>query len=79
MLIYSGLLVIKSLKSNHCMHKLYANFVRILEACKQYSEVLMNDKGNMPKFGVIPKLRDLEVIGLGDHGLRQRVLSVQSA
>ena len=46
------------------MHNLYANFVRILEVCKQYSQDLVNDKGNMPRCGVVPKFSDLEVIAL---------------
>lgn len=63
-LIFSNLVVVKTLNSNHCMHSLYANFVRILEVCKQYSLDLVNDKGNMPRRGVIPKFSDLEVIAL---------------
>ncbi len=31
------------------MHSLYANLVRILEVCKQYSQNLVNGKGNMPR------------------------------
>jgi len=56
--------VIKTLNSNHRMHNLYANFVRILEVCNQYSQDLVNDKGNMPRCGVVPKFSDLEVIAL---------------
>ena len=63
-LIFSNLVVIKTLNSNHRMHNLYANFVRILEVCKQYSQDLVNDKGNMPRCGVVPKFSDLEVIAL---------------
>ena len=37
------------------MHNLYANFVRILEVYKQYSEDLVNDKGKMPRCSVIPR------------------------
>jgi len=46
------------------MHNLYANFVRILELCKQYSQDLMNSMGNMTKCSVIPKFSDREVIVL---------------
>ena len=46
------------------MHNLYANFVRILEVRMQYSQDLVNDKGNMPRCGVVPKFSDLEVIAL---------------
>ena len=55
-------MVAKTLNSNHPMHYLFANFVRILEVCKQYSEDLLSDKDNMPRCGVISKFSDLEVI-----------------
>ena len=46
------------------MHNLYANFVRILEVCKRFSQDLVNDKGNIPRCGVVPRFSDLEVIAL---------------
>ena len=46
------------------MHDWYANFVKILDVCKQYSQDLVNDKGNMPRCSVVPKFSDLEVIAL---------------
>ena len=36
-LIFSNLVVIKTLSSNHRMYNLYAKFVKILEICKQFS------------------------------------------
>ena len=42
-LIFSNLVMIKTLNSNHRMHNLCANFVRILEVCKQYSQDLVSD------------------------------------
>ena len=42
-LIFSNLVVIKTLSSNHRMYNLYAKFVKILEICKQFSENLVND------------------------------------
>ena len=63
-LIFSNLVVIKTLNSNHRMHNLYANFVRILEVCKRFSQDLVNDKGNIPRCGVVPRFSDLEVIAL---------------
>ena len=63
-LIYSNLVVTKSLNSNHRMHNLYANFVRILGVCKRFSKDLVNDKGNMPRCGVVPRFSDLEVVAL---------------
>ena len=42
-LIFSNLVVIKTLSSNHRMYNLYTKFVKILEICKQFSENLVND------------------------------------
>ena len=38
-LIYSNLVVTKSLNSNHRMHNLYANFVKILDVCKSFRQI----------------------------------------
>ena len=38
-LIFSNLVVIKKLSSNHRMHNLYTKFVKILEICKQFSKI----------------------------------------
>jgi len=46
------------------MHNLYANFVKILEICKDFSKDLVNDQGNLPRRGVVPRFSDLEVISL---------------
>ena len=35
-LIFSNLVVIKKLSSNHRMYNLYTKFVKILEICKQF-------------------------------------------
>lgn len=48
-LIFSNLVVFKSLSSNHRMHNLYTKFVKILEICKQFSENLVNAQGNMSR------------------------------
>ena len=63
-LIFSNLVVIKTLSSNHRMYNLYAKFVKILEICKQFSENLVNDSGNVPRRGPVPKFSDLEVVAL---------------
>ena len=63
-LIFSNLVVTKSLNSNHRMHNLYANFVKILDVCKSFSTNLVNELGNLPRPGVVPKFSDLEVIAL---------------
>ena len=44
-LIFSNLVVIKTLSSNHRMYNLYTKFVKILEICKQFSENLVNESG----------------------------------
>ena len=63
-LIFSNLVVIKKLSSNHRMHNLYTKFVKILEICKQFSENLVNESGNVPRRGPVPKFSDLEVVAL---------------
>lgn len=45
-LIFSNLVVIKTLSSNHRMYNLYTKFARILEICKKYSENLVNESEN---------------------------------
>ena len=63
-LIFSNLAVkIKTTKIT-AMHNLYANFVKILEICKHFSQDLVNNKGNITRPGVVPKFSDLEVIAL---------------
>ena len=46
------------------MHNLYANFVKILEICKNFSINLVNELGNIPRPGVVPRFSDLEVVAL---------------
>ena len=52
-LIFSNLVVIKTLSSNHRMYNLYAKFVKILEICKQFSENLVNESANYGDKGYI--------------------------
>ena len=62
--IFSNLVVkIKTTKIT-AMHNLFANFVKILEVCKYLAKDLVNDKGNIPRPGVVPRFSDLEVIAL---------------
>ena len=63
-LIFSNLVVFKTLSSNHRMHNLYTIFVKILEICKQFSENLVNESGNVPRRGPVPKFSDLEMVAL---------------
>ena len=46
------------------MYNLYTKFVKILEICKQFSENLVNESGNVPRHGPVPKFSDLEVVAL---------------
>ena len=63
-LIFNNLVVIKTLSSNHRMYNLYTKFVKTLEICKQFSENLVNESGNVPRRGPVPKFSDLEVVAL---------------
>ena len=63
-LIFSNLLVTKTLSLNRCMYNLYTKFVKILEICKQFSENLVNESGNVPRRGPVPKFSVLEVVAL---------------
>ena len=38
------------------MHNLYAEYVKILDICKQFSKNPVNEQGNVPRRGVVPKL-----------------------
>ena len=46
------------------MHNLYTKFVKILGICKQFSNNLVNEQGNIPRRGPVPKFSDLEIVGL---------------
>ena len=65
--LYISLIVSNFVVSNQhgylslVMHNLYANFVRILERCKDFSKDLVNERGNLPRRGVVPRFSDLEV------------------
>lgn len=46
------------------MRNLTANFGKILDICKEFSKNLVNERGNLPRRGVVPRFSDLEVIAL---------------
>ena len=46
------------------MRNFIANFVRILGICKDFAGNRVNELGNVPRCGVVPKFSDLEVIAL---------------
>lgn len=62
--IFSNLVILKTLSYNIRMHNLYANFVKIFEICKHFSQDLVNEHGNVPRRGVVPKFSDIEVVSL---------------
>ena len=46
------------------MRNLAAKFGIFLDICKKFSKKLVDERGNMPRRGVIPRFSDLEVIAL---------------
>ncbi len=65
-LIFSNLMVTKPLNTIYLlMRNFIANFVRILGICKDFAGNRVNELGNVPRCGVIPKFSDLEVVALG--------------
>lgn len=46
------------------MRNFIANFVRILGICKEFAGNRVNNLGNIPRCGVVPKFTDLEVMVL---------------
>ena len=64
--IISKLVVIKLLRTIVLlMRNFIANFVRILGICKDFAGNRVNELGNVPRCGVVPKFSDLEVVALG--------------
>lgn len=47
------------------MRNFIANFVRILGNCKDFAGNRVNELGNVPRRGVVPKFSNLEVMALG--------------
>ena len=46
------------------MHNLYAIFEKFLNICKQVAGNLVNESGNVPRRGVVPRFSDLEIVAL---------------
>lgn len=64
--IISKLVVAKLLRTIALlMRNFITNFVRILGICKDFAGNRVNELGNVPRCGVVPKFSDLEVIALG--------------
>ena len=64
LLICSILEELKLLISNQHMHNLYAIFAKFHDICKQFADNLVNERGNIPRRGVVPRFSDLEVVAL---------------
>ena len=61
-LIFCNLVVSKSLSTHIIvMHNFVTKFRKILEICKQFAGNLVNEKGNVPRCGVVPIFSDIEV------------------
>ena len=63
-LTFSNLVASNIKLYNQIMCNLYAKYVKILEICKHFSRNLVNEKGSVPRRGVVPKFSDLEVVAL---------------
>ena len=46
------------------MRNLATKFGKIFDICKKFSKNLVDERGNMPRRGVVPRISDLEVIAL---------------
>jgi len=57
------------------MHNLKTNFDKMLDICKKIGGEYTNEKGNIPRRGVVPRFSDLEVVALS---LTAEVLSIDS-
>jgi hypothetical protein len=57
------------------MHNLKANFDKMLDICKHFGKEFVNERGNIPRCGVVPRFSDLEVIALS---LTAEALSIDS-
>ena len=60
LLIFSNLVVSKSLSSIIAMHNFIAKFRKNHEICKQFAENQVNESGNVPRRGVVPTFSDLQ-------------------
>ena len=64
-LIFSTLVVSNPLSTIIIdMHNFVAKFGKVLEICKQFAGNRVNEKGNIPRRGVVPTFSDIEVVAL---------------
>ena len=57
------------------MRNFVTKFGKILEICKKFAGNLVNEKGNVPRCGVVPTFSDLEVVALS---ITAEALSIDS-
>lgn len=62
--MFRKLEVAKTIIYSHCIHNLYVIFAKFLNICKQVAGNLVNESGNVPRRGVVPRFSDLEVVAL---------------
>ena len=60
LLIFNKLKMTKLLIDKYRMHNLYAIFAKIPNICKQVAGNLVNELGNVPRRGVVPRFSDLK-------------------
>lgn len=64
-LIFCNSVVPKSLSTHTIvMHNFVTKFGKILKICKRFTGYRVNEKGNIPRRGVVPKFSDVEAIVL---------------
>ena len=54
----------KKLSYHQYMYNLYTKFIKILEIYKQFSQNLVNEAGNIPRRGPVPKFSGSTVISV---------------
>ena len=75
-LIFSNLVVSKTLSTIIIsMHNFIAKFREILDICKHFAGNHVNNYGNIPRRGVVPKFSDIEVVALS---ITAEALSIDS-
>ena len=75
-LIFSNLVETKQLCTIIVdMHNFVTMFGKILEICKKFAGNHVNEKGNVPRCGVVPTFSDLEVVALS---ITAEALSIDS-
>lgn len=57
-------MVFNFLTTKYRMHNLYAIFLKNLNICKRVAGNLVNESGNVPKRGIVPKPSEFEIIAL---------------